>query len=119
MANTHTTITAGQVAPAVVNLGSTSPVSVNASTGNDFRITLSANTTINMPRNGVDGQRITIQVTQPSSGGPFTVIWGSGFNFGAAGAPTLSTTAQAVDVIGFIYNQSVGDWLGVGTALGF
>jgi hypothetical protein len=124
MSNTNTTITAGQVAPAVVNLGSTSPFSVNASAGNDFRITLTGSATINVPSNGVDGQRITLQITQPSGSTGAKVTWGAGYNFGSTNgtpnpAPTLSTGGSGVDVIGFIYNQLVGDWFCVGAALGF
>lgn len=113
-----TIITAGQVAPAVVKLTFASPISVDASTGNDFRVTLTGNTTINSPSNGVDGQRITIQIAQDSSGSR-TVTWGNGYLFGAAGQPTLSTGANLVDVIGFVYNVAAGGWLGVGAALGF
>ena len=113
-----TTITAGQVAPAVVKLTFASPIVVDASAGNDFRITLTGNATINSPSNGVDGQRITIQIAQDSTGSR-TVTWGSGYHFGAAGAPTLSTGANLVDVIGFVYNVAAGGWLGVGAALGF
>jgi hypothetical protein len=118
MSNTNTTITAGQVAPAVVNLSYSSAILVDASAGNDYRVTLTGNATISSPSNGVDGQRITIQIAQDGTGSR-KVTWGSGYLFGAAGAPTLSTGANLVDVIGFVYNVAAGGWLGVGAALGF
>lgn len=116
MSNTY--ITQAQVAPAVVTLAYSSTISIDATTGNDFRVTLQGNPTINAPSGGVEGQRITLHVAQDTTGSR-TVTWGSGYLWGAAGKPTLSTTAQLVDVIGFIYNVSAGGWLCVGAALGF
>ncbi|HEX4830236.1 MAG TPA: hypothetical protein VH478_03980 [Trebonia sp.] len=127
MANTNTTITAGQVAPAVVNLGSGSSIPVDASAGNDFRVTLGAGATaIASPINSVDGQRITFQLTQPS-GGAGTVSWGADYDWGgkttanAAGssAPALSAGGGFVDIVGFVYNALHGKWCYVGAALGF
>jgi hypothetical protein len=115
---THTTITAGLVAPAVVPLTDGPTIAVNASLGNDFRVTIGASRTVANPTGGVDGQRITIVVTQGGSGGN-TLTWGNEYNFGAAGAPTLSKFADQVDVIGFIYNAAMIRWLCVGAALGF
>jgi len=114
----NTTITAGFVAPAVVGLGSTGTIAVNATQGNDFRVNLSGNATIANPTGAVDGQRITFQITQ-SSGGSNTVGWGTAYSFGKAGVPTLSTSGNATDVIGFIYNAAKAAWLCVGSATGF
>lgn len=113
----HTTITAGVVAPAVITLtiGSSGTVAVDAALGNDFRLNLTKAATAGNPAGGVDGQRITIQVTQ--NGGSLT--WGGQYNFGAAGAPTLSAKSGNTDVLGFVYNASLGSWLCVGAALGF
>ncbi len=113
----HTTITAGLVAPAVVTLVDASTIAVNASLGNDFRVRVNGSRTIANPTGGVDGQRITFQVTQGANG--LTLNWGSMYKFGAAGAPTVSTTVGSTDVIGFIYNQSLASWLCAGAALGF
>lgn len=113
----HTTITAGLVAPAVVLLVDAPTITVNAALGNDFRVLISGNRTMASPTDGVDGQRITFQVTQ-GAGAPFVLTWGSAYKFGAAGLPTLSAVAGDTDVIGFIYNQSLGRWLCVGAALG-
>lgn len=114
----HTTITAGLVAPAVVLLTDAGTIGVSASLGNDFRVTINGNRTIANPTGAVDGQRITFHVTQ-GSGAPYTLAWGSQYKFGAAGGPTLSTTAGNTDVLGFIYNQALASWLCVGAALGF
>jgi hypothetical protein len=116
--STNTTITAGYVAPAVVTLTDAATISVDAALGNDFRVTIAASRTISSPTSSVDGQRITFQITQGSGGG-FAVSWGSAYDFGAAGAPTLSTAAGKTDVLGFIYNAALSSWLCVGSALGF
>jgi hypothetical protein len=114
----HTVITAGYVAPAVVALADGSTISVDASAGNDFRVTIGGNRSLANPRNAVDGQRITFQVRQGGAGG-FRIAWGSQYNFGNAGAPVLSTAAGATDVVGFIYNAALASWLCAGAALGF
>lgn len=109
----------GGLAPAVANLSFGTTISVDASKGNDFRLTLTASTgTIANPTNPVDGQMIKFQITQ-GTGGSFTVSWGSAYDFGANGTPTLSTTAGKVDVIGFVYNAALAKWLCAGFALGF
>ncbi len=116
--STNTVITAGYVAPAVVGLTDKATIAVDAALGNDFRVTIAGSRTIDDPTNPVDGQRITFQITQGSGGG-FTVAWGGAYDFGAAGAPTLSTAAGKTDVLGFIYNAAQSSWLCVGSALGF
>lgn len=113
-----TKITAGYVAPAVVGLADTATIAVNAALGNDFRVTIAGNRAIANPTGAVDGQRITLQVTQ-GSGGSFSLTWGSQYLFGAAGAPVLSAAGGATDVLGFIYNAALASWLCVGSALGF
>jgi len=113
----HTTITAGLVAPAVVLLVDAPTITVNAALGNDFRVMIFGDRTVANPTGGVDGQRITFQVTQ-GAGAPFGLTWSSAYKFGVAGLPALSKVAGFTDVIGFIYNQSLGRWLCVGAALG-
>jgi hypothetical protein len=111
----------GYLAPAVVALtfvGSGTTL-VNAALGNDFRLTVTASTTtIGNPSNPVDGQRIDFTITQGGAGS-FTVAWGGNYDFGAAGTPTLSTAAGAIDIIGFVYNAAKGKWLALGAAFGF
>ena len=88
-----TTVEPGAVAPAVVVLTDAATIAVDASLGNDFRVTIAGSRTMGTPSNPVDGQKITFQVTQ-GTGGPFTITWGSGYEFSAGlPQPTLSTTA--------------------------
>jgi hypothetical protein len=112
----------GYLAPAVSALTYGTSVAVNAALGNVFTLTLTASTaTIAAPSNPVAGQVIEFDLTQ-GTGGSFTVAWASGsggFDFGAAGAPTLSTTAADVDAVSFRYSSAKGKWLCLGYALGF
>jgi hypothetical protein len=106
------------IAPAVVALTFGATIAVNAALGNDFRLTLTASTgTISNPTGSVDGQRIDFQIAQDATGSR-TVAWGTNYDFGASGAPTLSTAASKVDIIGFVYNAALGKWCYLGTALG-
>jgi hypothetical protein len=114
-----TTVEAGAVAPAVVPLADAATIAVDASAGNDFRVTIAGNRTMGTPANPSDGQKITFQVTQ-GTGGSFTMSWASGYEFAAAlPQPTLSTTAGTTDLLGFIYNADKGKWLFVAFASGF
>jgi hypothetical protein len=108
----------GALAPAVVALTFASSIAVNAASGNDFRVTLTASTgTVAAPSNPVDGQVIKFQITQ-GTGGSFTLAWNAAFNFGTAGAPTLSTAAGDVDIAGFVYNAALSEWCYLGSSLG-
>jgi hypothetical protein len=114
------------VAPHVATLTDAATVAVNAALGNDYRLLttsgVGASRTIGAPSSPVDGQAITIDVQQASSGGPYTVTWASGaggYSFGTDGAPTLSTGANAVDTIGFRYHAGLGKWICLGWKLGF
>jgi hypothetical protein len=103
------------IVPAVVTLSqSGGSVAVNAALGNDFRLTLTASGwTIANPSNPVDGQGIVFVLTQDATGSR-TLTWGSAYNFGAGGAPTLSTAANAIDVLGFIYDSAISKWVYAG-----
>jgi hypothetical protein len=106
-----TTTESGAVAPAVVNLTDGATVSVDASLGNDFRLTINGNRTMGTPANPTDGEQITFQVTQGASA-PFTLAWGSGYQFSSTvPQPTLSAKAGQTDLIAFVYNASRAEWL--------
>ena len=114
-----TTVESGAVAPAVVNLTDAATIAVDASAGNDFRVTIAGNRAMANPSNPSDGQKIAFQVTQ-GSGGTFTLSWGSAYEFSAGlPQPTLSTTAGLTDLLGFIYNATKSKWLFVAFVSGF
>ena len=92
---------------------------VNAALGNSFNLTLTASTTtLGNPSNPVDGQVIRFRITQ-GSGGSFTLAYGTAYDFGTAGSPTLSTAATKVDILGFEYVASISKWCYLGSGLGF
>jgi hypothetical protein len=99
----------GPVAPAVVTLTDSTTITVAATAGNDFRLTLTASGhTLGSPSGGVDGQEIIVQITQGTGGG-FTISYGTGYEFSAQlPAPVLSVTAGQVDVLKFLYNAAKG-----------
>jgi hypothetical protein len=110
-------ITAG-----VVTLAYSPAITPDAQLGGHFRVTLTGNPAINAPTSPADGQKITLEVVQDATGGR-TVTWGTGIQFGAAGAPTLSTAAGKRDVLGFLYSAAAGSgagaWLCTGPVTGF
>ena len=111
----------GWLAPAVSALSfvGSGTTLVNAALGNAFNLTLTASTTtLGNPSNPVDGQVIRFRITQ-GSGGSFTLAYGTAYDFGATGAPTLSTAAGKVDVLGFEYVASLTAWVYLGSGLGF
>ncbi len=106
-----TTVEPGALAPAVVNLTDAATIAVDASLGNDFRVTIGGNRTMGTPANAANGQQIIFQVTQ-GSGAPFTLNWATGYEFSAElPQPSLSTTAGETDLLGLIYNAAKGTWL--------
>lgn len=118
-ATTGTAAETGGLAPSVVNLTDAASIAVDASAGNDFRVTLGGNRTLATPSNPTDGQKITFQVTQ-GTGGPYTLTWGDGYAFASSlPQPTLSMAAGQTDLLGFIYNAAMGQWLFAGYINGF
>jgi hypothetical protein len=98
--------TTGALAPTVVALEDAPEISVDASAGNDFRVTLSASRIMTAPVNATAGQQIVFQVTQGPAGS-CVLIWATGYQFpGSTAPPTLSTAAGQTDLIGFVYDAS-------------
>jgi hypothetical protein len=80
--------TTGTITPDVVN-------------GNVQSITLTGSITFNAFNSPETGQSMTLIVKQPSSGGPYTLT--STMKF-AGGTKTLSTAADAIDIISVVYD---------------
>lgn len=114
-----TTVQTGAVAPTVVNLVDAATIAVDASLGNDFRLTLGGNRSMGNPSNPVSGQQIIFQITQ-GAGAPYTLTWGSAYEFSnGLPAPILSPTTGQTDVLGFIYYASNRTWLFAAFVNGF
>jgi hypothetical protein len=112
--------TATPALPRVVALTYTSTLSPNADTSDIATITLAGNPTINAPLGTVtDGQKIEMHLKQDATGSR-TVTWASNYSF-ATGlpAPTLSTAANATDILGFRYSAASSKWRFYGIINGF
>lgn len=67
---------------------------------NNFSVTLGGNRTLANPSNLTAGQHGVIVITQDGTGSR-TLAYGSYFKFPSGTAPTLTTTASAVDVLAY------------------
>ena len=108
----------GRLAPKVVALTDAATITIDASAGNDWRVTIAGNRTMAAPSNPADGQQVTLTVTQDATGGR-TLTWDAVFKFGTAGQPPLSAAAGASTMIGFRYYAVPGEWRCAGSAGGF
>lgn len=75
-------------------------ITFNLSDSSLFNTILGGNRTLAI-QSGVLGQRFFTRITQDNTGSR-TVTWFTGANWGSAGAPTLTTTANKADWFGFI-----------------
>lgn len=69
--------------------------------GNNFSVTLEGNRTLANPTNLAAGQSGSIFIVQDGTGSR-TLAWGSYWDFTTGAAPTLTTTAGAVDRVDYI-----------------
>lgn len=99
----------GAIVPAVVTLTDAATIAVDASLGNLFRVTLGGDRTLGNPVNGVDGQLIRVEVTQDGTGSRH-LSYGTAYDFGSSGAPTLSTAAGKRDELLFGYDAAASKW---------
>jgi len=74
-------------------------------TANNFTVTLAGNRTIANPTNLTAGQSGSIFIVQDGTGSR-TAAWGSYWDFAAGTAPTLTTTAAAVDRVDYVVRSS-------------
>jgi hypothetical protein len=74
-------------------------------TANNFTVTLGGNRTIANPTNLTAGQSGSIFIVQDGTGSR-TAAWGSYWDFAAGTAPTLTTTAAAVDRVDYIVRSA-------------
>ena len=89
----------GSASADISALTSATTITMDFDTAQNFSVTLSHNTTFANPTNINVGQSGSIIITQSS--GSNTASFGSFFKFAGGTAPTLSTTASAVDRIDY------------------
>jgi hypothetical protein len=83
---------------AVVALTDAANIATNMALANNFSVTLGGNRTLDNPTNQTAGQGGVIVITQDGTGSR-TLAYGSNWKFPSGTAPTLTTTASAVDVL--------------------
>ena len=98
------TFTAGQRGE-ITALTDGSTITPNFADSNNFSVTLGGNRTMANPSNLVAGQSGSIFLTQDGTGSR-TLAWGSYWDFAGGTAPTLTTTAAAVDRVDYVVRSS-------------
>ena len=89
---------AGAVGTPIVSLSAATSLALNLSTGNDFAVTLTGDSTLLNPSNAKIGQSGTIRLIQDGTGN-HTFSFGDAYNFAGGTAPTNTKTAAAVDLL--------------------
>lgn len=110
--------------PSTVTLIDGPTISVNASAGRFFRVTLGGNRALAVPVFPVDGQTMVLAIKQDSAGSrTLTLPTGpGGFSFGTdapISAYALSTAPGLVDYLTAVYNSAAALWHVVGLIRGF
>ena len=85
----------------VTSLTDAASIAIDMGVGNDFAITLAGNRTLEAPTNVTPGQTGYIYVAQDGTGSR-TLAFNSAYIFVSGTAPTMSTGANAIDLL--IYN---------------
>jgi hypothetical protein len=101
---TANTWTAGQRGE-ITALTSAATITIDMADSNNFSCTLAHNAAFANPSNLTAGQSGSIFLTQDGSGSR-TASWGTNWDFAGGTAPTLTTTASAVDRIDYVVLDS-------------
>jgi hypothetical protein len=95
----------GRFAVEVATLTDGANISVDLGANQNFTVTLAGNRTLDNPTNIVVGQTGSIFIVQDATGSR-TLSYGTDYEFAGGTAPTLTTTAAAVDRIDYIVRSS-------------
>ena len=100
-----TMVASGNAYMSIDALTDASTIAVDMSVGNNFSVTLGGNRTLGNPTNLTAGQSGVIFITQDGTGSR-TLAYSSYWDFPSQTAPTLTTTANAVDVLVYTVRSS-------------
>jgi hypothetical protein len=95
----------GPLAATVTTLTDAATIAVNMATSCNFTVTLGGNRTLGNPTGMVTGQTGSIFVVQDATGSR-TLAYSSNWDFPNGSAPTLTTTANAVDRLDYIVRSA-------------
>ena len=98
------TFTAG-IRGEITTLTDGATITPNMDDSNNFTVTLEGNRTLANPTNLTAGQSGSIFIVQDGTGSR-TLAWGSYWDFAGGTAPTLTTTASAVDRVDYVVRSS-------------
>jgi len=98
------TFTAG-IRGEITTLTDGATITPNMDDSNNFTVTLEGNRTLANPTNLTAGQSGSIFIVQDGTGSR-TLAWGSYWDFAGGTAPTLTTTASAVDRVDYVVRTS-------------
>ena len=101
---TANTWTAGQRGE-ITALSDGATITIDMADSNNFSVTLAGNRTFANPSNDTAGQSGSIFITQDGTGSR-TASWGTDWDFAGGTAPTLTTTAGAVDRIDYVIKDA-------------
>ena len=99
--NTNSDYTINLPSNSIDTLTDGATITPDLSTNTNFTVTLGGNRTMENPSNMAVGQSGSIFIVQDGTGSR-TLSWGSYWDFINGTAPTLTTTASAVDRIDYI-----------------
>jgi hypothetical protein len=91
----------GVLAPVITTLTDGATITPDFSASCNFTVTLGGNRTMANPTNVIGGQSGSIFIVQDATGSR-TLAWGTNWDWAGGSAPTLSTTANAVDRVDYI-----------------
>ena len=98
------TFTGAQIG-SITTLTDGATITPDFAVNNSFTVTLGGNRTLANPTNLVAGQSGVFIINQDGTGGR-TLAYGSNYDFGGGTAPTLTTTANAQDMIAYFVVSS-------------
>lgn len=90
-----------------VTLTDAATIATDMSTFFNAKVTLAGNRTLGTPTNAKEGQSGLIQIIQDGTGSR-TLAYATGWDFGSAGTPTLSTAAGKIDTISYVVINTTG-----------
>ena len=102
----------------VTTLTDGATINIDAATGDVFTVTIAGNRTIAAPTNPVNGRLMMLRIRQDATGSR-TITWNAAFAFTAGlPAPTLTTGANKIDYVGFVYDSTTAKWHCISYVLG-
>jgi hypothetical protein len=88
----------GNAASNIVTLTDGATITPDFTLGNNFQVTIAASRTIANPTGVTTGQSGVIFIQEDGTGG-YAVGWGTSWDFASSTAPTLITTASALNAL--------------------